>query len=77
LREEDIKYFSAFLAEFQKEADRGSALVGAALIDTRLEAVVRSHFLEIKAVEELKGGNASRWTTRTLGQNRNLQKEAC
>jgi hypothetical protein len=59
MREEDIKYFSAFLAEFQKETDRGAALVGAALIDTRLEAVLRSHFLEIKAVEELmEGGNA-------------------
>ena len=36
MREEDIKYFSEFLAEFQKETDRGAALVGAALIDTRL-----------------------------------------
>jgi mannitol operon repressor len=72
MHEEDIKYFSAFLAEFQKETDRGAALVGAALIDTRLEAVLRSHFLEIKAVEELmEGGNAplgsalaSRWPMR-------------
>jgi mannitol operon repressor len=59
MREEDIKYFSAFLAEFQKETDRGAALVGAALIDTRLDAVLRSHLVDSKAVDELmEGGNA-------------------
>jgi hypothetical protein len=59
MREEDTKYFSEFLAEFQKETDRGAALVGAALIDTRLKAVLRSHFLNSKVVEELiEGGSA-------------------
>jgi mannitol operon repressor len=59
VRPEDIKYFSEFLAEFQKETDRGAALVGAALIDTRLESLLRSHLLQSKATEELlEGGNA-------------------
>ena len=59
MRDEDIKYFSEFLAEFQKETDRGAALVGAALIDNRLEALLRSHFLKSKIAEELiEGGNA-------------------
>jgi mannitol operon repressor len=59
VHEEDIKYFSNFLAEFQEETDRGAALVGAALIDTRLERLLRSHLVESKATEELlEGGNA-------------------
>ena len=59
MREEDLKYFSEFLTEFQKETDRGAALVGAALIDTRLEALLRSHFIKSKVVEDLiEGGNA-------------------
>lgn len=59
MRDEDIEYFSAFLAEFQKETDRGAALVGAALIDTRLEAVLRSHFLKSKVVEDLLDGGSA------------------
>lgn len=59
MHEEDVKYFSAFLAEFQKETDRGAALVGAALIDTRLERLLRSHFIESKVADELiDSGNA-------------------
>jgi len=59
MRDEDLKYFSEFLAEFQAETDRGAALVGAALIDTRLDALLRSHFVKSKAVEDLMdAGNA-------------------
>lgn len=46
---EDLKYFSDFLREFQGETDRGAALVGAALIDSRLERLLCSHL----AVEEV------------------------
>jgi len=46
---EDLKYFSSFLTEFQGETDRGAALVGAALIDSRLERLLCSHL----AVEEM------------------------
>lgn len=57
--DEDSKYFSEFLAEFQKESDRGAALVGAALLDARLERILRAHFVEGKSAKELlEGGNA-------------------
>jgi hypothetical protein len=59
LREEDVKYFSEFLKEFQGETDRGAALVGAALIDERLERLLSSHFLDCKESKDiLNGGNA-------------------
>jgi len=54
--EPDLKYFAEFLAEFQKESERGAALVGAALLDARLERILRSHFVEGKCAEELLGG---------------------
>ncbi|WP_186126132.1 MltR family transcriptional regulator [Burkholderia gladioli] len=57
--EQDLKYFGQFLAEFQKESERGAALVGAALLDARLERILRSHFIEGKCADELlDGGNA-------------------
>src|SRR5690625_864162 len=59
LREDDLKYFSEFLREFQAETDRGAALVGAALIDDRLVRLLKAHFLECKESEDLlKGGSA-------------------
>lgn len=56
MREEDVKYFSEFLKEFQEETDRGAALVGAALIDDRLDRLLRSHFIECREVSELLDG---------------------
>jgi mannitol operon repressor len=59
MEEHDIQYFSEFLAEFQKESDRGGALVGAALLDARLERLLLSHLVKGKGSEELvSGGNA-------------------
>ncbi|WP_323772649.1 MltR family transcriptional regulator [Alcanivorax sp.] len=59
MREDDLKYFSEFLREFQAETDRGAALVGAALIDDRLVRLLKAHFLECKESEDLlKGGSA-------------------
>lgn len=59
MREEDVKYFSDFLKEFQSETDRGAALVGASLIDDRLERLLRSHLLDCKESSELlEGANA-------------------
>ncbi len=59
MTEEDIKYFSEFLREFQKETDRGAALVGAALIDSRIERLLISHFADERIAQELlNGGNA-------------------
>jgi len=54
-----LKYFSGFLAELQKESDRGAALVGAALLDTRLEHLLLSHMVPGKVANDLLlGGNA-------------------
>jgi hypothetical protein len=59
VKPEDIEYFSGFLREFQAETDRGAALVGAALIDSRLERLLCSHFLEPRIAEDLvTSGNA-------------------
>ncbi len=59
MKEEDLEYFSSFLKEFQEETDRGAALVGAALIDERLERLLRSHLIECKQSNEiLNGSNA-------------------
>ncbi len=54
--ENDVNYFNEFLQEFQKESERGAALVGAALLDSRLERILRSHFIAGKAANELLGG---------------------
>lgn len=55
----DIEYMSAFLKEFQAETDRGAVLVGAALLDARLERLLLSHMLPGKVANDLvKGGNA-------------------
>lgn len=56
MKEEDLKYFSSFLKEFQEETDRGAALVGAALIDERLERLLRSHLIECKQTEVILNG---------------------
>ena len=59
MTEEDLNYFSGFLSEFQKETDRGAALVGAALIDTRIERILRGHFVSKRIADQLlSGGNA-------------------
>lgn len=57
--EEDSKYFSEFLAEFQKESDRGTALVGAALLGARLERILRNHFITGKSANELLNGGSA------------------
>lgn len=58
MEEEDIEYLSKFLTEFQAESDRGAALVGAALLDARLERLLLSHMLPGKlAIELVTGGN--------------------
>lgn len=56
---QDIEYFSGFLKEFQKESDRGAALVGAALLDARLERLLLSHLIPGKVSTELIEGSGS------------------
>lgn len=57
MRDEDVKYFSEFLKEFQVETDRGAALVGAALIADRLKRLLSSHLIDCKESEEILNGN--------------------
>jgi mannitol operon repressor len=59
MREEDIKDFSVFLAEFQGETDRGAALVGAALIDLRLNNTLRSFMVSKAAASALLDGGTA------------------
>ena len=59
MREEDARYFSEFLQEFQSETDRGAALVGAALIDDRLERLLESHLLAGKEADSLLSGGTA------------------
>ena len=59
MREEAIQYFSSFLSEFQEETDRVAALVGAALIDDRMERLLKSHLLECKQSKEILNGGSS------------------
>lgn len=49
----DLLGFAAFVDELNKESDRGAALVGAALIDDRLERLLRSHLIASRTLEEL------------------------
>lgn len=59
LREEDINSISEFLEYFQKETDRGAALIGAAMIDTRLERILDMCLLDNKSKKGIfEGPNA-------------------
>lgn len=56
---EDLEYFTRFLSEFQRETDRGAALVGAALLDQQLLDLLQSHLLDKRESKELLlGGTA-------------------
>jgi mannitol operon repressor len=44
MRADDVEYLSGFLDELQRETDRGLPLVGAALIDERIQETLRSFF---------------------------------
>jgi hypothetical protein len=56
MREENLKDFNAFLQEFQNETDRGAALVGAAIIDLRLQETLRAFMVSNNAADELLEG---------------------
>lgn len=53
MREEDLKDFSRFLAEFQGETDRGAALVGATLIDLRLSETLKAFLVDSPSTRAL------------------------
>ncbi len=41
----DLRDFAAFVSELRNESDRGAALVGAAVIDSRLQRLLASHLV--------------------------------
>ncbi len=49
----DIKDLATFLEELNRETDRGLPLVGAALIDDRLEDTLRSFFVEGRSASKI------------------------
>jgi hypothetical protein len=53
VREAGLQDYSAFLFEFQSETDRGATLVGAAMIDDRLEETLRAFIRLSAGVAEL------------------------
>jgi mannitol operon repressor len=57
-RVNDLRDFVAFVTEFNKETDRGAALVGAALVDSRLESLLRGHLLNEDIAEKLLSNSA-------------------
>jgi hypothetical protein len=54
----DLVDLAAFVKEFTAETDRGAALVGAALIDNRLERLLRAHFLNDATADKLLSSTA-------------------
>lgn len=55
----DIKTFSEFLAYFQNESDRGAALIGAAMVESRLERIFENTLINNSSKENvIYGSNA-------------------
>lgn len=54
--EPEINELGKFLSAFNKESDRGAALVAASMLDNRLAEILRNFFLESEAAEELLSG---------------------
>lgn len=54
--EPEVEQLGRFLASFNKESDRGAALVAASMLDERLEQVLRAFFIESSAAKELVSG---------------------
>ena len=54
--EPEVEELGCFLAEFNKENDRGAALVAAAMLDERLKDILAAFFLKSPASDELLSG---------------------
>jgi mannitol operon repressor len=54
--EPEIQQLGHFLSEFNKESDRGAALVAASMLDERLEEILRCFFVETLTSKELLVG---------------------
>lgn len=56
MKKEDVNTLSKFLAYFQNETDRGAALVGAAMVESKLEILLNKTLLDNFSKEELLSG---------------------
>jgi mannitol operon repressor len=56
---EELRALATFSKEFNGETDRGAALVGAALVDNRLEELLRAHLADNPVSEDLLTGGAT------------------
>ena len=54
--EPEVETLGRFLNEFNKESDRGAALVAASMLDERLKEILRSYFIATKASQDLLFG---------------------
>lgn len=54
--EPEIQQLSHFLGEFNKESDRGAALVAASMLDERLQEILSNFLVQSPTSKELLGG---------------------
>lgn len=54
--EPEVEQLGRFLAAFNRESDRGAALVAASMLDERLEQILNTFFVESSAARELTSG---------------------
>lgn len=54
--EPEVEQLGRFLASFNKESDRGAALVAASMLDERLEQILNAFLIESSAAKELTSG---------------------
>jgi mannitol operon repressor len=54
--EPEIAQLGKFLASFNKESDRGAALVAASMLDDRLEQILNAFLIESSAAKDLISG---------------------
>jgi DNA-binding MltR family transcriptional regulator len=52
----EVEQLAKFLAAFDKESDRGAALVAASMLDERLEQILSAFFIESAAAKDLVSG---------------------
>jgi len=52
----EVKALGAFLAQFNKESDRGAALIAAAMLDDRLKDMLSSFLADTATAKELLSG---------------------
>jgi DNA-binding MltR family transcriptional regulator len=52
----EVKQLGEFLASFNKESDRGAALVAASMLDERLQEILAAFFIDSNTSRELLGG---------------------